>query len=157
MISQRLISTLISLSGRISGARAKASIKLHTVYDPDADTPTYFEMTTAKVNDRKAAQKQPILPLATYVFDRAYNDYGWYDRLTQQGTRFVGRMKANAVYDVVESRQFKSEHILEDQIIRLSSAKAKKDCPVNLRHVTIRREEDDKILSFITNDLERTA
>lgn len=135
----------------------KAGIKLHTVYDPDADTPTYFEMTTAKVNDRKAARKLPILPEATYVFDRAYNDYGWYYSLTQQGTHFVGRMKTNAVYEVVETREITGEHILEDQIIRLSSAKAKKDCPMNLRRVTIRREEDDKVLSFITNDLERTA
>ncbi len=91
------------------------------------------------------------------MFDRAYNDYGWYYSLTQQGTRFVGRMKTNAVYEVVESREVIAEHILEDQIIRLSSPKAKKDCPVNLRRVTIRREEDDKVLTFITNDLERTA
>ena len=32
----------------------KAGIKLHTVYDPKAQVPTYFEMTHAKVNDRKA-------------------------------------------------------------------------------------------------------
>ncbi|WP_419834879.1 DUF4372 domain-containing protein [Endozoicomonas atrinae] len=38
----------------------KAGIKLHTVYDPDADIPTYFEMTAAKINDRKAAHKLPI-------------------------------------------------------------------------------------------------
>ncbi|MGI9276464.1 MAG: transposase [Endozoicomonas sp.] len=81
----------------------------------------------------------------------------WYFSLTQQGTRFVGRMKSNAVYEVVEIRETTAGHILEDQIIRLASAKAKKDCPANLRRVTTRREEDDKVLSFITNDLERTA
>lgn len=135
----------------------KAGIKLHTIYDPEAEVPTYFEMTAAKVNDRKAAHKLPILPGATYVVDRAYNDYGWYFSLTQQGTRFVGRMKSNAVYEVIESRETAAEHILEDQVIRLSSAKAQKDCPTDLRRITIIREEDEKVLSFITNDLERSA
>ena len=135
----------------------KAGIKLHTVFDPDAEVPTYFEMTTAKVNDRKAVHKLPILPGATYVVDRAYNDYGWYYRLTQQGTHFVGRMKSNAVYEVIENKETNAEHILKDQVIRLRSVKAKKDCPINLRRITIVREEDDKVLSFITNDLDRTA
>jgi hypothetical protein len=127
----------------------KGGIKLHTVYDPDAEVPTYFEMTTAKVNDRKAVHKLPILPGATYVVDRAYNDYGWYYSLTQQGTHFVSRMKSNAVYEVIESKETDAEHILEDQVIRLTSVKAKKDCPINLRRITIVREEDDKVLSFI--------
>jgi IS4 transposase len=114
-------------------------------------------MTTAKVNDRKAVHKLPILPGATYVVDRAYNDYGWYYRLTQQGTHFVGRMKSNAVYEVIENKETNAGHILKDQVIRLRSVKAKKDCPINLRRITIVREEDDKVLSFITNDLDRTA
>ena len=135
----------------------KAGIIVHAVYDLDAEVPTYFEMTTAKVNDRKAVHKLPILPGATYVVDRAYNDYGWYYRLTQQGTHFVGRMKSNAVYEVIENKETNAEHILKDQVIRLRSVKAKKDCPINLRRITIVREEDDKVLSFITNDLDRTA
>jgi len=53
----------------------KAGIKVHTVYDPDANTPTFFSITAAKCHDRKAAQKMPLLSGATYVFDRAYNDY----------------------------------------------------------------------------------
>lgn len=32
---------------------SKASIKLHTVYDPGADTPVFFAMSEAKMNDRK--------------------------------------------------------------------------------------------------------
>ncbi|MEJ2042381.1 MAG: transposase [Reinekea sp.] len=32
----------------------KAGIKLHTVYDPQAEVPVFFEMTEAKMNDRKA-------------------------------------------------------------------------------------------------------
>lgn len=83
----------------------KAGIKLHTVYDPKAEVPTYFEMTHAKVNDRKALAKLPLLTGAIYVVDRAYNDYSWYYALDQMGSTFVGRMKSNACYDVIETRK----------------------------------------------------
>ncbi|MGI9278138.1 MAG: IS4 family transposase [Endozoicomonas sp.] len=137
--------------------KTKGGIKLHTVYDPDADTPTFFELTTAKVNDRKAAQNLPIMAGVTYVFDRAYDDYSWYYEMTNQGTLFVGRMKSSAVYTVIETREITDDFILEDQVIRLSSDKARKDCPTDLRRVKIRREEDGKLLVFISNDLDRTA
>ena len=77
--------------------------------------------------------------------------------MTCQGTHFVGRMKTSAVYKVVESRETTEDFILEDQVIRLSSDKAKKSCPTDLRRVKIRREEDGKTLVFISNDLKRTA
>ena len=66
--------------------KTKGGIKLHTVYDPKADTPTFFELTTARVNDRKAARNLPIMAGVTYVFDRAYDDYSWYYEMTSQGT-----------------------------------------------------------------------
>jgi len=135
----------------------KSGIKLHTVYDPNAQVPTYFEMTHAKVNDRKALDKLPMLAGATYVVDRAYNDYGWYYALNQMGSFFVGRMKKDARYEVIETRESKGDFILSDEIIQLSAAKAKLDCPISLRRIKFTREEDQKILVFISNDLKRSA
>ena len=91
------------------------------------------------------------------MFERAYDDYSWYYEMTCQGTLFVGRMKSSAVCEVIDTRETEEDFILEDQVIRLSSDKGRKDCPTNLRRVKIRREEDDKELVFISNDLERTA
>ena len=93
----------------------------------------------------------------TYVVDRAYNDYSWYHTLTEQGSTFVGRMKKNALYEVVEFRDVSGENIVYDEVIRLTSDKARKDCPTLLRRITFRRPEDQKILIFISNDLTRTA
>jgi len=135
----------------------KAGIKLHTVYDPNAEVPVYFEMTNAKVNDRKALSKLPMMSGMTYVVDRAYNDYAWYQTLTQQGSIFVGRMKRNALYEVIEFRERRTKAILSDEVVRLSSGKAKKDCQSPMRRITFRREEDQKILVFISNDLNRSA
>jgi len=44
-----------------------------------------------------------------------------------------------------------------DEVITLTSNKVKKDCPILLRRITFRRKEDQKILVFISNDLERSA
>jgi len=135
----------------------KAGIKLHTVYDPNAQVPVYFEMTSAKVNDCKTLATLPMLPGMTYVVDRAYNDYAWFQALSQQGSTFVGRMKKNALYEVIETKIPMGAGILSDEIILLSSNKAKKDCPTPMRRVKFRREEDGKTLVFITNDKVRSA
>jgi putative transposase len=118
----------------------KGGLKLHTVYDPVAEVPVYFEMTNAKVNDRKSLDRMPIESGTTYVIDRAYKDYQWYYNLTEQGCSFVGRMKKDAVYEVVKLRKPEGENIVNDEVIRLSSKQAKKNCPTDLRRVTFYRE-----------------
>jgi hypothetical protein len=99
----------------------KAGIKLHVIYDPEQQVPTFFALTNAKMNDRKAVNRLPIMINSTYVFDRAYNDYRWYyEQMHLKGNRFVGRMKKDAQYDVTET-QAVTNNIIEDQIIRLTS------------------------------------
>jgi len=135
----------------------KAGVKIHTVYDPDAKVPTFFSITHAKKHDKKAAEKMPLIDGATYVFDRAYNDYSWFHDMTERRIHFVGRMKSNAKFEVIEDRPVSGDGVLEDQLIRLSSPMAKKQYPGVLRRVCFRREEDGKVLSFVTNDMKRSA
>lgn len=85
-----------------------------------------------------------MLSGVTYVVDRAYNDYGWYYSLDQKGSKFVGRMKTNACYEVIETRKTHSDQVHSDEIIRLSSDKAKIDCPIALRRIVFERAEDKK-------------
>jgi len=99
----------------------------------------------------------PLLKGATYVFDRAYNDYAWFHDLSQDGITFVSRMKSNAGFEVVESVPVSDAGVLEDQWIRLSSAKGREACPTTLRRIRFVREADNKTLTFITNDLKRSA
>ena len=108
----------------------KAGIKLHTVYDPDAEVPVFFGMTEARVNDRKALLSLPAMSAMTYVIDWAYNDYGGYYALDQQNATFFGSMKANDLYEVLEERAVEGDGIRSDQWIRLSAEKARKDCPI---------------------------
>lgn len=135
----------------------KAGVKIHTVYDPDAGVPTFFSITKAKCHDRQAAKNLPLIPGATYVFDRAYNDYAWFNAMSEQGIRFVGRMKSNARFETVEFRPVSEDGVIEDALIRLASARGKAHCPRLLRRIRFIREEDGKELVFITNDLNRSA
>jgi len=135
----------------------KSGVKIHTVYDPDAQVPTFFSISTASRHDKKAAEHMPLLKGATYVFDRAYNDYAWFHDLSQRNVRFVSRMKSNAGFEIVEALPVSDPGVIEDQLIRLSSVRGKKECPTTLRRIRFIREEDGKLLTFITNDLKRTA
>ena len=83
------------------------------------------------------------------LVDLAYNDYGWYYTLDQMGSIFVGRMKSNARYDMIESRQIQSAQVLSClvlscEIIRLNSDKAKTDCPIFFRPIVFERAEDKR-------------
>jgi len=134
----------------------KGGIKLHVVYDPKLETPTFFSLTPAKVNDRKAANKLPLISNATYVFDRAYNDYRWYyEEMHLKNNRFVGRMKSNAVYEVTKALTSEG-NVLDDQHIRLTSEKGKA-CPITLRRIRFIRAEDKKEIVLISNDLKSEA
>ncbi|VAW44133.1 hypothetical protein MNBD_GAMMA04-2161 [hydrothermal vent metagenome] len=108
-------------------------------------------MTQAKTNDRKGLDSLPMESGVTYVVGRAYNDYSWYYQLTQQNSKFVGRMKKNTVYKVIKVQDIAPQDtsmILSDEIIRLDSKQAKKDCPTDLRRIVFKRDTDDKILIF---------
>jgi IS4 transposase len=134
----------------------KAGIKLHVVYDPELEVPTFFAMTPAKTNDRKGANALPIIRNATYVFDRAYNDYLWYyEQMHLKGNRFVGRMKRNTQYKVTQSMPVQ-DNVLEDQVIRLTSEKGKR-CPIPLRRIRFVRQEDQKEIVLISNDVTQPA
>ena len=130
-------------------------MKLHFVYDPNREIPTYFSMTPAKVNDAEAAKTIPLIKGSTYVFDRAYNRYEWYyQNLHLNDNKFISRMRKTALYEVTKTREIE-ENILADQEIRLTSDIGQ-DCPITLRRIHFIREEDSKEITLISNDLERS-
>jgi len=135
-------------------------LKAHVVYDPDADRPVHLEITAATVNDVLVGRRQPIEPGATYVFDKAYVDYAWWQRLHQAGCCFVTRPKSNVPLTIIEQRVVSDadrEHaaIESDSVVELASQQRAR-LPIRLRRVVLRRE-DGRQLAILTNDLERSA
>jgi len=157
-------STSFRLSS-FSGAWAKFSAtvwgaKLHVVYNPDSEQPTFAEVTPANINDITVAKVMPIRPGATYVFDLGYYDYGWWADLDAAGCRIVSRLKVNTTLAVsAESQVATGSSILSDRIGHLPARQAKsRKNPFQkpVREVRV-RAESGTILRIVTNDLDAPA
>jgi IS4 transposase len=92
------------------------------------------------------------------VDDRGYNDYGLFGKWTDQGIFFVTRMKDNALYEVVESREVPQKStILKDEVIRLTGIKASEKCPNLLRRIEFYDAEKNRTFEFLTNNMKLGA
>lgn len=141
-------------NGRIRG------LKMHVVYDPVADNPSFVDITDANVNDIEIGRTVPIEAGCTYVFDKAYCRYDWWISIDQAGACFVTRMKTSARFRAqrwrtIEQTKGDGFTILDDAEVRLvSKGDAKLDIP--MRRIRIKRDNGAKIV-LLTNDLVRSA
>jgi hypothetical protein len=136
-----------------------ASAKVHVVYDPAADLPTYFSVTPARVNDIVEAKALPLEAGATYVFDKGYTDFAWWAELNARGCRFVTRLKVNSAHQELSHRPASEPGIVSDTLIRLTQRMARsRTNPYQdtLREVVVRRDNGET-LRLVTNDLEAPA
>ena len=135
-------------------------VKLHVVYDADADRPIYAAITPARVNDITAAQAMPIEPGATYVVDLGYYDYAWWAALDEAGCRIVSRFKRNTPLEVVEELPIAAgETILSDRIGFLPQRQGRgRKNPLRqaVREVQV-KTDTGKVLRILSNDLDATA
>lgn len=160
----RLIdATCLPLMPLYQDAVASPSVKgpkLHVVYDPNADTPIYFELSAGNVNDICMAREMPIEAGTTYVFDRAYYDFAWWAHLMALECRFVTRLKKHSPTNVVAERKVTpGSNIVSDCTVRLNARlSSTRHNPVDcdLREVQI-IAHDGKVLRLITNDLDASA
>ena len=163
--------TTIRLSALSRWARFGAhhnAAKLHVVYDPDAEVPTFFEITRAHVNAIAVAKAMPIEAGATYVFDKGYGacpragqrpdpgDFAFWAKLDAAGCRFVTRRKVNTPLAVSTMRPPTDPAIRADVVGRLPGRLARnRQSPYAqpVRLVTVVRD-DGPTLDLLTNDLE---
>lgn len=132
----------------------KGAVKLHLLLDHDGYLPCYAVITTGKVHEIKVARKLQFQPGTMLVFDRGYNDYDWFQRLTREGVHFVTRLKEGAHYVVVESRSAVGEGIRADEIIMLE--RQAQAAPF-LRRVRYWDSKNERELVFLSNQLDLPA
>ncbi len=138
--------------------RTKGAIKLHLILDHDGYLPTFAVISEGNVADVKIAHQLTFDPGTIVVDDRGYNDYGLFGKWTAQGVYFVTRMKENARYEVDGEREVpQNRSILKDELIHLTGPQAEGKCPYPLRRIELYDAEQDKVLVFLTNNLELGA
>jgi putative transposase len=135
-------------------------LKLHVVYDPGADHPRRIAITPATVNDVEVGRAVPIERGATYVFDKAYCRYDWWEHIHAAGAAFVTRQKKNAHYRCIRRRPLAGTQgagftILDDAEVKLAS-KGNSKLPIPMRRIRLRRDAGG-VLTLLTNDLVRSA
>ncbi|WP_429163721.1 IS4 family transposase [Desulfitispora alkaliphila] len=139
--------------------KTKSGVKLHLCLnfcDGEA-LPEKAVVTQAKPADKTQMDALVVLnDGALNVFDRAYVDYKTFDVYCANGTRFVSRLKNNALVEVVEERPVKPESpIIKDQIVKLGKDKTTK-MEHQLRLVETKDTEGNPII-IVTNDFEQEA
>jgi putative transposase len=148
------VCTWAKWNGRIRG------MKLHVVYNPLSDVPTWVEITPANVNDVEIGRQVTIGRGTTYVFDKGYCRFDWWQKINDCGAFFVTRAKVNMRLRATRHRPLRKrkgdgfEVLADDEVVLASKGNAR--LPIPLRRIKIRRESGG-VITLITNDLSRTA
>ncbi len=139
----------------------KVAAKVHVVFDPKTQGPTFYELTSGNTNDITVAKsKMPIEAGATYVFDLGYYDFGFWADLDGKDCRFVTRLKKNTPVTAVAERPVPTgTTIVCDKIVRLPKRLARSrrnPFAKDGRMVTV-TIDTGKTLKLFTNDLDSPA
>ena len=143
-------------NGRIKG------LKLHVVYAPGSDRPCAMDVTPANINDIEMGKEVAIEKGATYVFDKGYCSYKWWEKLHFGGALFVTRQKQNARFRPICWRPLSEAEKRGDGFTVVSDANVKLTLKGNaklsiaMRRIRIRRDGGGT-LTLVTNDMTRSA
>ena len=138
--------------------QTKGAIKLHLVLDHDGYLPTFALITEGKRHEVSVARAFTFPKGSLIVMDRGYCDYGLFHDWHRAGLFFVTRQKNNADYEVVcECAVPARGNIRQDQLIRFTGAKARRDCPIVLRRIVIWDERQQREIVLLTNQLRFSA
>jgi IS4 transposase len=138
-------------------------LKLHVLYQPAQDAPVDHSITAVNVNDVCEGRKVVLEQGATYVFDKAYCDYSWWQKISQAKATFVTRAKSNIALARGRRRpvpETQREVILEDRITQFRHASNRgghrNAFTGSIRRIEVARE-DGQVLVLLTNDLKSPA
>ena len=137
-------------------------LKLHIGFDPRNSLLDWVDVTSPRVSDVKAARAVPIASGATYVYDKGYLDFGWWQSIHEAGAVFVSRLKSNTMRRDVAARDGPLEAgIVADSRLRIGHkaprARARNTLyDTDLREIRVEREGKTPLV-LITNDLARPA
>lgn len=147
----------------LDAIRSVRGFKLHLHLDLNHQQPVYFQLSSPNINDIVDARQHVVIEKqATYIADKAYNDYNWWWQINQAGAFFVTRIKTNAAYEVRCSRPCDAPQIMSDETIVLTNrspggGRKNNYAGHQLRRVVVLRDDGVTPLELITNDFRRSA
>lgn len=134
--------------------RTKGAVKLHLLLDHDGYLPTYALITEGRVHEVNTAWTLELPEGSILAIDRAFTDYRLFEMWTDQKIWFVTRMKANAVYEVIEDRPVPAHrNILQDQLIKLKRLQSCWEHVSTMRRVVVWDPKKEEQIMLLTNNL----
>jgi hypothetical protein len=102
--------------------REKGAAKIHLVLEHHGLLPQFAVITEGKGSDLAVARNMKFAAGTILVFDRGYQDYKWFERLTQDKVFFVTRLRCHAHIDILNQRPIvPNGTIVRDQDVRIGS------------------------------------
>lgn len=162
LMDSTTISLCLSMFDWAKFRTAKGGIKIHTCWDDTMMIPDIVNITEAKLHDRYGLGQLVFAKGTVIVEDRAYFDFGLMLQRIAAENVFVTRTKTNTVYDTVRELELPGDDdqdILKDEVVRLTGEKAVKTVmdKVELRLVHVYKEDENKVITIVTNQLDWTA
>lgn len=152
-----VIPVCVSMFEWASYVRTKGAVKLHLVLENSSFLPQYAVITPGKTADVTAAKKMEFPRGAILVFDRGYEDHGWWRKLNAGGVFFVSRLKDSTAYGIVATRPvLPDSNILRDEEILLASGEDPAAL-MRLRRIEVWLEDKQDTMVFVTNHLKLAA
>ena len=136
----------------------KGAVKLHVGLNHDGYLPEFVTITEGKTSDIEVARTLEFPKGSIVAVDRGYNDYAWYNQLTERGIFFVTRLKSNAKTRVVQRHSILADKgLTSDQTIEFTGIQTAKKCPIPLRRIGYRDPDTGKHYVFLTNNFKLAA
>ncbi len=136
----------------------KGAIKLHVGLNHAGYLPEFISISEGNCHDVNQGKLLRFPKGSIIAMDRGYNDYGWFNELTDKGIFFVTRLKSNAKYRTVARREVDTKTGLSsDQTIEFTGQKAWKTCPIQLRRIGYRDPLSGHRYVFLTNHFKLSA
>ena len=158
-----LDSTTISLSLKLfswaPGKYSRGAVKIHTLLDLRGSIPSFILITDGKYHDSNVLDILTPISDAIYIMDKAYIDFKALYHLHELGAFFISRAKSTIDYLLIENNFNIDENtgLRSDKIIELNGYKSKQLYPEPLRFVEFYDNENDTILTFLTNNFNVSA
>jgi transposase len=147
------IDLCLSLFPWASFRKHKGAIKLHTLLDLRGNIPFFIKITDGLVHDVNILDELIPEPGSFYIMDRGYLDFARLYHFQQYSSFFVIRAKSNLQFRRLYSHPIdKSTGLKCDQTILLTGFYPSKDYPDKLRRVKYYDIENDRNLTFLTNN-----
>ena len=162
IIDATIMSVCLKLFPWAKFRTAKGGIKAHVSLDEASMIPDIVNISEAKISDRRGVDDFRYQKDTIIVDDRGYFDIKLFKIRIEDENHFVTRIKDNILYESIREYDLpddKDEHILKDEIIRLTGKSAIENGMdmVELRRVVVYIEEGNRTVELICNNLEWSA